>query len=83
MSKSKKRTSAKRVTEARPWLSLQAGLSLMGVTSVGLALFITAQAWHAQTPAQAILSGIIYGGLIWVIFGGMLLFNRWTGRGKN
>ncbi len=83
MSKSKKRMPPKRVTEARPWLSLRAGLVLMSITSVGLALFITAQTWRAQTPPQAILSGIIYGGLIWVIFGGMLLFNRWTGRGKN
>ena len=61
---------------------MRAGLIIITITSIGMAVLTTIQTWDSRPPLQAILWGIVFGALIWAVFLGMLFFNRLTGRGQ-
>jgi hypothetical protein len=61
-------------------MSMRTGLIVITITSIGMAVLTTIQAWDTRPPLEAIFWGIVFGGLIWAIFFGMLFFNRLMGR---
>ncbi len=81
--KSKKKESQSTATsqDVGPWIPMRTGVIIIAITSVAMAALVISQDWGYMPPLEAIGWGLFFGGLIWVIFFGMLAFNRWT-RGK-
>ncbi|MGB8644357.1 MAG: hypothetical protein WCF84_03920 [Anaerolineae bacterium] len=76
----KRRPSPTAELAAGPWIPMRSGLVIISITSIGMALLTTVQAWDNKSPLESILWGLAFGAMIWAIFGGILLFNRWIGR---
>jgi hypothetical protein len=62
--------------EQKPWLSMQSGLIIVGIVSIGLAIWTTQQALLVKEPLEAVLWGLAFGGSIWLVYFGSYLFNR-------
>jgi hypothetical protein len=73
-SKAKKPKEAKLPTQA--WLSMRGGLIVMAITSLGLAILIAYQTIPSVGWLEGILWGLLFGGMIWVIFFGNLWITR-------
>ena len=63
-----------------PWMSLRNGLILMGICSLVLAGLTAVQYVPALGLVKGILYGLLYGGMIWVVFLIALLVMRWLRR---
>jgi hypothetical protein len=80
---SKKKKNAKEKSlfpPAQPWISMNKGLRIIAVTSITMAVLIAWEVVPEKGWGEGILWGLLMGGLIWVIFFGMLLFNRFMRR---
>jgi hypothetical protein len=80
MAKTKKERVRSQTPAHAPWISMRAGLVLIALISVGMAVLTIVETLPAGTWQQAILAGVSFGGLLWIIFFGLLVFNRWTRR---
>ena len=65
---------------AEPWISMRSGVRIVGVASLAMAVLTAWEVVPVKGWLEGILWGVLFGGLIWVIFFGMLLFNRWIRR---
>ena len=65
-----------------PWISMRNGIIIMTIVSIGLVAYITYQALQnpANSFAQSLQGGLVMGGMLWVIFVGLLLANRYIFR---
>ncbi len=59
---------------------MRSGIIIIAITSIGMAVLTTIQAWETKPPLEAIFWGLAFGVMIWAIFWGMILFNRFIGR---
>ena len=65
---------------AQPWISMRTGTRVVGIASIGMAVLTAWEVVPVKGWLEGILWGLLYGGFIWVIFFGMLLFNRFIRR---
>ena len=81
MAKTKKATKEKKSSPIKlpapaPWISMRSGMKIVGVASVVMAVLTAWEVIPVKGWLEGILWGLLFGGLIWVIFFGMLFFNR-------
>lgn len=77
----KKKEKENQLPPAEPWISMSSGVKIIAVTSVFMAALT---AW-AVIPERGWLEGagwgLLFGGMIWVVFFGNIFINRFL-RGK-
>jgi hypothetical protein len=61
---------------AEPWISMRSGVKIMAITSIGLAILTAWQVIPSKGWLEGVLWGLVFGGLIWLIFFGNILLNR-------
>ena len=64
----------------QPWISMRGGLIVMAITSLALAVFIASQVIPATGWLEGILWGLLFGSMIWAIFFGNILINKFLRR---
>jgi sterol desaturase/sphingolipid hydroxylase (fatty acid hydroxylase superfamily) len=65
------------VYERKPWITMRSGIISITVLSFLMAGLTIWQLLPAAGWGVSLLYGLLYGGLIWVIFLGMQFFYRW------
>lgn len=61
---------------AQPWMSMRKGLIIIAITSVVMAVLTAWQVIPLKGWLEGILWGLLFGVLIWAIFFGNILINR-------
>ncbi len=61
---------------AQPWISMRGGVTVIGITSLAIAVLIAWQVIPSRGWLEGILWGLLFGALIWVIFFGNIWINR-------
>ena len=75
--KSKKPKVQKEVKpSAQPWISMRSGMITMAITSLVLAALIAWQVIPSRGWLEGILWGLLFGALIWAVFFGNILINK-------
>lgn len=75
--KSKKRQAEKtKQSSTQSWISMGSGIKIIAVTSVAMAVLTAWQVVPSKGWLEGILWGVVFGGLIWVIFFGNILLNK-------
>lgn len=59
-----------------PWISMKAGIITITIVSIAMAVLTAWEVIPAKGVTQGILYGILFGGMIWIIFLGFNLFRR-------
>ena len=81
MAKTKKESTTKKSNlPAEPWISMRRGLIIITITSIGMAVLTAWEVIPVKGWMEGILWGLVFGALIWVIFFGMIFFNRFIRR---
>lgn len=85
MPKAKKPSTAKQLKELqsgpiKPWIPMKNGIIVISITSVAMAVLTAFQVAPVKGWLEGILWGLLFGGMIWVIFFGMILLNRFLKR---
>ena len=84
MSKSSKKKRQKKVEnqfpKPEPWISMKSGLRAIWVASIGMAVLTAWQVTPERGIVEGVLWGLVFGGLIWLIFWGYYFFNRFIRR---
>jgi hypothetical protein len=65
---------------AAPWISMRTGMILVAIASLVMAGLTAWQAIPSQGWVDGILLGLAFGGMIWIIFFGNILVNRFLRR---
>jgi hypothetical protein len=65
---------------ADPWISMRNGAIIITFTSIGMAVLTAIQVVPVKGWVEGILWGLLYGGMIWVIFFGLVYVNRFLKR---
>jgi uncharacterized membrane protein len=65
---------------SEPWISMQRGTVIITFTSIGMAVLTASQVIPIKGWLEGVLWGLLFGGLIWVIFFGMIFINRFLKR---
>jgi hypothetical protein len=60
----------------QPWIPMRKGLIIMAITSIGMAALTAWQVIPSRGWLEGILWGLLFGVLIWAIFFGNILLNR-------
>jgi len=60
----------------QPWISMRSGMILVAIASVAMAVLTAWQAIPQLGWLEGSLWGLLFGGLIWVIFFGNLWINK-------
>jgi len=77
VAKKRKNKSIQKKTESqKPWLSFHTGSWIIAGVSLIMAIITAWQVIPIKGTLQGILWGLFFGGSIWLIYLGMLLFNR-------
>jgi hypothetical protein len=75
--KSKKRKEQKFEDAIRqPWISMRGGMKIIAVTSIAMAVLTAWQVIPSKGWLEGILWGLLFGILIWAIFFGNILLQR-------
>ncbi len=61
---------------AGAWISMRTGIIVISIVSLGMAVLTAWQAVPIKGWLEGILWGLLFGGSIWVIFLGFLLYGR-------
>ncbi|HEY3312223.1 MAG TPA: hypothetical protein VGK00_11345 [Anaerolineales bacterium] len=64
----------------QPWISLRRGTIVIAITSVLMAVLTAWQVIPSKGWLEGIFWGLIFGVLIWIIFFGNILVNRFLRR---
>ena len=64
----------------QPWIPMRTGLIIIAITSVGMAILTAWQVIPSKGWLEGILWGLLFGALIWAIFFGNILINRFLRR---
>jgi hypothetical protein len=82
--KSKKKKAQKDQKEEinlnRPWISMRSGLKIIAIASVTMAVLTAWQTIPSKGWLEGILWGLLFGALIWVVFFGNVLINKFLRR---
>jgi uncharacterized membrane-anchored protein len=81
--KNKVKENKKQESVNGPWLTMNSGLLVISLVSLGLAILTAWQAIPIKGFFQGILWGVIFGGSIWVVFMGAVFLNRLVRRKKD
>lgn len=80
MAKKSKQKDKKQITGQiplnAPWISMKAGIITITIISIAMAVLTAWEAIPVKGLTQSVLYGIFFGGLIWIIFLGFILFRR-------
>jgi hypothetical protein len=60
----------------QPWISMRSGVKIIAFTSIALAVLTAWQVIPSKGWLEGILWGLLFGVLIWAIFFGNILLNR-------
>jgi hypothetical protein len=60
----------------KPWIPMRSGIIVIVITSIAMAALTAWLAIPAIGVVKGLLYGIFFGGLIWIIFLGFILFRR-------
>jgi len=63
-----------------PWISMRNGIVIITITSIGMAVLTAIQVIPVKGWVEGILWGLLFGGLIWAIFFGLIIVNRFLKR---
>jgi hypothetical protein len=63
-----------------PWISMRSGIIIISFTSLGMALLTALQAVPAKGWVEGLLWSLLFGALIWAVFFGLILVNRFLKR---
>jgi hypothetical protein len=63
-----------------PWIPMRNGVVIITITSIVMAGLTTIQVAPARGWIEGLLWGLLFGGLIWVIFFGLIFVNRFLRR---
>jgi len=61
---------------SQPWISMRRAIIIIAFTSVAMAVLIASQVIPSKGWLEGILWGLLFGILIWAIFFGNILINR-------
>lgn len=64
----------------QPWISMRRGLIIIAITSIVMAVLTAWQVVPARGWVEGILWGLLFGALIWAIFFGNILINKFLRR---
>jgi len=80
--KTKQRPKEKNIEKSlnQPWISMRSGLKIITVTSIAMAVLTAWQVIPSKGWLEGILWGLLFGALIWAIFFGNILINRFLRR---
>lgn len=76
----KKTKSSTGLPPAEPWISMRSGAIIITFTSIFMAVLTAMQVIPIRGWLEGVLWGLLFGGLIWVIFFGMIYINRFLKR---
>jgi hypothetical protein len=62
---------------AKPWISMKTGLRVVTAASIIMAVLTAWQSIPTVGWGKGILWGVIFGAMLWAVFGLMQLFYRW------
>ena len=65
---------------SQPWISMRKGLIIMAFTSVAMAVLTAWQVIPSRGWLEGILWGLLFGALVWAIFFGNILINKFLRR---
>jgi hypothetical protein len=60
----------------KPWVSMRGGMIIMIITSLALVVLVASQAIPSTGWLEGILWGLLFGGMIWIIFFGNLWITK-------
>ncbi|NLG96896.1 MAG: hypothetical protein GX491_06005 [Chloroflexi bacterium] len=72
----KKRAAAEQFAPGKPWISMKTGLRVIWIASIGMAVLTAIQVVPERGLVEGIFWGVVFGGMIWLIFWGYYLFHR-------
>lgn len=61
---------------SQPWISMRSGMKIIAFTSIAMAVLTAWQVIPSKGWIEGILWGLLFGVLIWAIFFGNILLNR-------
>ena len=64
----------------QPWISMRSGVIIVAFASIAMAVLTAWQVIPSRGWLEGILWGLLFGALIWAIFFGNLLINRFLRR---
>ena len=64
----------------QPWISMRGGLKIITITSVAMVVLTAWQVIPSRGWLEGILWGLLFGALIWAVFFGNILINRFLRR---
>jgi hypothetical protein len=64
----------------RPWISMRSGLKIIAISSVAMAVLTAWQVIPSKGWLEGILWGLLFGALIWAVFFGNVLINKFLRR---
>ncbi len=76
MSKKVKKRQEGKISMSQPWISMQRGVKIMVFTSIAMAVLTAWQVIPAKGWLEGIVWGLLFGALVWAIFFGNILLNR-------
>ncbi len=76
MSKKAKKRQEEKISMSQPWISMQRGVKIMVFTSIAMAVLTAWQVIPAKGWLEGIVWGLLFGALVWAIFFGNILLNR-------
>jgi hypothetical protein len=63
-------------THSKGWIPMRSAIVTISIVSIGMAILVASQIIPHGGWGNGILYGLLYGGMIWVIFLGLQLFYR-------
>lgn len=74
--KEKKKSAPIELPPPAPWIPMKNGIRIVAIASLGMAILTAWEVVPQKGWLEGILWGLLFGVFIWVIFFGMLFFNR-------
>lgn len=72
----KKKEETPNTSVSQPWISMRSGIKIIAFTSIAMAVLTAWQVIPSKGWLEGILWGLLFGALIWAIFFGNILINR-------
>jgi uncharacterized membrane protein len=66
--------------KSEPWIPMRNGIIIISFTSVGMTVLTALQAIPSKGWVEGLLWSLLFGALIWAVFFGLILVNRFLKR---
>jgi hypothetical protein len=73
-------TKEKASLPVEPWIPMRNGIIIISFTSIGMAVLTAFQAVPAKGWVEGLLWSLLFGALIWAVFFGLIMVNRFLKR---